>query len=60
MSKARANAQIERMYYEIFEGVAVNMLDIPKIFEAGAMAQAEGRDLRATLVECRAKYGVKS
>jgi hypothetical protein len=43
--------QIEAVYREHCSGVQINMLDIPKVFDEGRKAIAEGRDLKTAIVD---------
>lgn len=41
---------IETVFYRHFSGVAVRLLDIPKIYAAGRSAAVEGRDIEAAVI----------
>jgi hypothetical protein len=46
---AALDAQIERIYYRIAQGVQSNVMDIGKVFAAGRQAAAAGGDLEAAV-----------
>jgi hypothetical protein len=39
-----ARARVERAYYKRCSGITINVMDIPKIFEAGVQIVAAGVD----------------
>lgn len=43
------DAQIERAYYRLAQGVQISVLDIGKVFAAGRAALATGADLDAAI-----------
>lgn len=43
--------QIEALYYKRCTGVAINILDIPKVFAAGRAAIDAGQDAEAAIVD---------
>jgi hypothetical protein len=46
----KLDREIERIYYESCAGVQVSILDIPRVFDAGRKAAAEGRDVKEAIV----------
>lgn len=45
---------IERAYHETCSGIQINMMDIPKVFDAGHKAINEGKDYEGMKAAIRA------
>ncbi len=46
----KLNKKIEAIYYEKCHGVQINVMDIGKVFAAGRLAAAEGRDIECAVL----------
>jgi hypothetical protein len=53
---AAMDAEIERIYYRLGQGVQISVLDIGRIFAAGRAAIIGDRDLDAAIAEAIATY----
>jgi hypothetical protein len=53
---AAMDAEIERIYYRLGQGVQISVLDIGRIFAAGRAAIIGNRDVEAAIAEAIATY----
>lgn len=50
-AEAKADRMIESVYRENCDSIPIDMMDIPRVFDVGRKALAEGRDLKTAIVE---------
>lgn len=46
----KLDTEISKLYHESCNGIQINMMDIPKVFEAAKKARTEGRDMKEAIV----------
>jgi hypothetical protein len=46
----KLDKEISKLYRENCNGMQINMLDIPRIFEAAKKAHSEGKDMKEAIV----------
>jgi hypothetical protein len=49
MTNKKQDKLIEQMYYKLADGVQINIMDIPKVFQAGRQALKDNQDLEQAI-----------
>jgi hypothetical protein len=58
--KSELDTEIERAYYAHAKGTMIDILDIPKVFEAARAAHAAGWSVEKSVVASITKYGQRA